>query len=258
MNRGQSETLGVVLLLGIAVIGAMAVTAAGLAALDRDQERVGTAQAERSLSQFDSRASDVALGRSESARVDAGLPDTEGTISVRPEEGWIRIRLTSGGGDPPPGPGDSSVTAANVTLGSVVYQQGSRTVGYQSGGVFQSNGNRSVLLSRPEYHYRNGTLTIPIVKTEGGAAVASVLQVTHNGTVRKFPDSPRDLTNEVDDRTVTVTVKSRYYEAWGEFFQQQPSGNVTIDDQSETASIQFDTKVKFLHVTVNRMNVSSG
>jgi len=279
----------VALLLGVAVIGAVAVIATGFAAIDRDQKRVGTAQAERSLSQFDSQASDVAFGQSGSARVDVGLPDSEGTMSVRPDDGWIRVCLNNGAAGPPPGPGEpgpppgpdgagppsdaglavgepfadgdcSGPEVANVTLGAVLFQQGRATVGFQSGGVFRSNGNRSVLLSQPDLHYNDGTLTVPIVKIRGGAAVASVLQVTPDGTVRVFPDQTRGLTNKVDDTTITLTVKSRYYKAWGEYFANQFPGNVTVTDDSQTAKITLEpeSEVEFMHVTIHQINVSSG
>jgi hypothetical protein len=234
-GRGQSETLGVALLLGIAVIGAVIVAATGLSALDSDQDRVGTEQAERSLSQFDAEASAVALGRSESARVDFGLPDGQGSMSTRPDEGWMRVEYTdlTGFRDP------NNATVANVSLGSVVFAQDDRTVGYQGGGVFRSNGNGSALVSRPEFHYRNGTVTVPIIAIDGESSLASRAQVTPNRTIRKFPAPSQNLTNKIDNSTVIVTVKSRYYRAWAEFFRGYTSGIVTSNDTDQTASVQF-------------------
>ncbi|WP_255152364.1 DUF7289 family protein [Halorarius halobius] len=234
-DRAQSEVLGVALLLGIAVVGAVAVASVGYGALQSDREAVGMAGAERSLSQFDARSSAVALGRSDAARVDFGLPDTEGTASVRPNAGWMRIRYTdlTGMRDP------NTVEVVNVTLGAVVYEQGEQTVGYQGGGVFRSTGNGSVVVSRPEFHYRDGTLTVPIVKTEGERTVASTVQVTPNGTTRVFPNASRGLTNRVDNTTAVVTVHGRYYEAWAEFFRTYTPGIVTVDPSARTASVRF-------------------
>lgn len=234
-SRAQSETLGVALLLGIAVVAAVVVVATGYAVLGHDREQVGMAQAERSLSQLDARASAVALGHTNGANLDLGLPDSEGTMTTRPDEGWMRVKYTdlTGLNDP------NTQTIANVTMGTVVFQQGSRTVGYQGGGVFRSQGNGSVLVSRPEFHYRNGTLTIPIVKTDGPSAILSRVQITPNGTVRKFPDASRDMQNKVDNTAVDITVHSRYYQAWASFFREYTSGIVTVNPAAETASVQF-------------------
>jgi len=234
-DRGQSETLGVVLLVGVSVVAAVAVATTGYAAITSDQERVGMAQAERGLSQFDSRSSEVALGRSSGTRVDFGLPDDRGTMTAHPDAGWLRVRYTDLTAQRDP----NSATVANVTLGAVVFRQDDRTVGYQGGGVFRSQGTGSVLVSRPEFHYRNGTLTVPIVQTGGDAVGAGTLQVTPNGTTRAFPDATRNLTNTVDNSTVVVTVKSRYYRAWGEFFSTYTPGIVSVDDARRTASVQF-------------------
>jgi len=233
--RGQSEVLGVALLIGIAVVAAVATAATGFAALDRDRERVGTERAEQALSQFDSRSSEVALGRSDGARVDFGLPNGEGTMSVRPDAGWMRVdvRDLTGVRDP------NSVTVTNVTLGAVVYEQDGRTVGYQGGGLFRATGNRSVLVSRPEFHYRNGTLTVPVIQTGGDSAAVRDVQVTPNGTVREFPNPSRNLTNRVDNTVVTVTVQSEYYRAWAEFFRAYTPGIVEVDPAAEIARVQF-------------------
>lgn len=289
-NRAQSETLSVALLLGIAIIGAVTVAATGFAALTSDRGQVGIAQAERSLVQFDSRTSAVALGRSPGTRIDFGLPDTEGTMRVRPDDGWIRVRIVDGGspddpgdggpppdvpgdvGPPPDAPGDggpppdvpgegaSSSLIANTTLGSVTFQQGTRTVGYQSGGVFRSDANRSVLVSRPEFHYRDETLTVPIIRVGGDTLIADEVSVTPNETVQKFPDPSNNLTNRIDNRTVVVTVRSRYYEAWGRFFREQTPGTVIVSDSSRTARVVFErpeSQLEFLHVTVHRMTVTA-
>lgn len=234
-DRAQSETLGVVLLIGISVVAATAVATTGYAALDGDRDRVGMEQAERALSQFDARSSDVALGRSSGARVDFGLPDDRGTTSVRPNAGWMRVRYTDLTAQRDP----NTATVTNVTLGAVVYEDGDRTVGYQGGGLFRSQGTGSVLVSRPEFHYRNGTLTVPIVRTGGDTVGADTVQVTPDGTTRAFPDQSRDLTNMVDNSTVVVTVRSRYYRAWGEFFAAYTPGIVSVNHTRQTASVQF-------------------
>lgn len=242
-NRAQSETLGVALLIGIAVLGAVTVAATGLAALGSDREQVGLAQAERSLSQFDARTGDVVRGGSDAARVDFGLPDTEGAMRIRPNEGWIWIRYTdlTGLNDPNTKNVTGDSTDGRVPLGALVYEQDGRTVGYQGGGVFRSDGDGSVVLSRPEFHYRNGTLTVPIVQIDGPGGTASEVQATAGGTTTAFPVPERDpdLTNRVDNTSVVVTVHSRYYRAWASFFRTGTSGIVTVDPGNRTATVQF-------------------
>lgn len=231
-RRAQSETVGVVLLLGLVITGAGLVVVLGSTAIGDSQDRANLGGAEQTMSQFDSQASLVAHGSVESREVD--LPTDRsgsGGTEVDPTAGTLTVEIS----------GDTNFTRT-VTLGTVRYRQGETTVAYQGGGVWRHRDNGSVMVSPPEFHYRTGgsgqpTLTLPLVTVSGraGGNTARLDQagptesIIPNGTVR----------NPVRDSEVNVTISSRYYKAWGRFFEERTSGDVTYDHAADNVTIQL-------------------
>lgn len=232
-SRGVSETFSVVLLIAITVVGTTALLAFGGPVLDRNKKAAEVGQAEHALSQFDSQASRVALGDGSVQAVDLGLTASDGSLQVRPDSGWLRVdyvNATDGTAEP----------VVNTSLGAVTYDRGGTTVAYQGGGVWRTDGNGSTMVSRPEFHFRDDTLTLPIVRTEGGGSVHSDVEITRAGPpVRAFPDRTAGWENKLNNSKVRVTVHSEYYDAWGRYFEERTGGQVFVDHARETATVVF-------------------
>ena len=225
MARGQSETLGMVLLLAItaAGVGVIVVTAGG--AMDGAQQTSAVQRAEHSMSLLDARGSLVALGRTDGQAVP--LADSaEGSYRVQPDSGRIVVAQVKNG---------SRTEYLNTTLGSVVYENGGTTVAYQGGGVWRSSGAGASMISPPEFNYRGATLTFPVIRVGGGRS-----SVSGQATARLSPDEvdksvfpTANNSNPLSGGNVTVTVYSDYYHGWESFFRQRTTGNVTVyPDQS--------------------------
>lgn len=230
---GQSETLAVVLLLGIAVIGISVSLYLGFLAFDGNKDRADFGQAEQSFSQLDSEASDVALGDAPVRDVDLGLRQNDGQARTAPNDGWIRVAILN----KTTGADEWNTT---VTIGAVIYEDGGETVAYQGGGVWRGDRHGSVMVSRPEVQYRAGTLTVPLIAVRGQGGIDSHVQVTPAGQIeRRFPDPTNDSTNRIKDGKVSVTVHSEYYEAWGEYFEESTNAVVYYDHGAEQATAVF-------------------
>lgn len=231
-DRGESEIIAVVLLIGVVVIAAGLLVVYGVAAVDERQEVVADTQAERAFEQFDTRASRVALGGESVQQVDFGLVDNEGHL-YSDDEGWIRVVVTAEGGTP--------VEVTNTTLGTVYYKRGETVVASQGGGVWRADSDDgSAMLSRPEFHYTDQTLTLPIVSVDGDTGLADRVQVTKAGpTDRVFPEPASGLTNKIRSGTVNVTVQSRFYEAWGRYLEENVGGLVTYDAARQQVTVTF-------------------
>jgi flagellin-like protein len=238
-RRAQSEILGVVLLIGVVVIAVGLLAMYGNAAVADNEKRIAVERAENGLEQFDTRASRVALGESDPQVVDVGVTGTSGSLDTRPNDGWMRVIIVNAT------TGVDEVVVANETLGALVYRSDDTTVAYQGGGVWRSDGDGSVMVSRPEFHVRNNTLTLPIIVTTGDDPVYSEVQVapdeSHpNGSFeQKFPDPERNLTNKVEQVKLRITVQSDYYQAWGRYFEDHTDGYVVVDDAAKTASVTY-------------------
>jgi hypothetical protein len=256
-ERAQSAPLGVALLLGITILGTTAVVGLGGVALTDAQESSNLARAEQSMTLFDSQAAQVALGNSDIQTVDFGTG--EGTYSVNPNAGEISIVQLDCDDDGDNGADYDPVTGSlgeddyeldSAALGSVTYETDSGTLAYQGGGVWQKGESEGVgMVSPPEFHYREATLTLPIVLTRGsggasGSASATVTSPTTPVTVfakpgQAYPSSSPDcqnsgsteyLTNPVTDGSMVVRIESEYSKGWGEYFETRTSGQVTYYD----------------------------
>ncbi|MEA1932786.1 MAG: hypothetical protein U9O06_14735 [Euryarchaeota archaeon] len=222
-DRGQSELVGTVLILGLsmAVIGT-SVGLGGVALADL----VSTAEAdnaENGLSHLSSKVSLVALGDADSQRFSLGLM-REGTVSVQPEAGSITISNVTD---------DSRTELFESELGAIVYAGESREVAYQGGGIWTKDGDTSRLSSPPEYHYRGTTLTLPIIQVTGEGAVGG--QPSGRITpVDVATDAIPDVSTPLENGTVEVKIQSEYYQGWDEYLSQRTEGETEVYHNNQT------------------------
>jgi hypothetical protein len=232
-RRAQAEPLAVILLVGLTVVGAGTIVVFGSQALDDSTASVDVGQAEHALTQLDSKASLVAHGASDTQRVRL-TRNSRGDIAIDEDAGRMTVRIVNGTH------GDETIM--NESLGAVSYDRGRTTLAYQGGGVWRADGdgNGSAMVSPPEFHYRDGTLTLPLVRLRGDHVSGRSVRVTQAGpTDGRYPNATRS--NPLTKGTVFVTVRSRYYRAWGTFFAERTSGNVSYDDANRTATIELRT-----------------
>ena len=242
-DRSQSETLGVVLLLGLTVLSVGALAAFGGAAIDDTEQSVDMQSAEHALSQLDSKVSLVALSQADRQSVSLGRA-RQGSYSVHPDSGHITVTHNDYDND------NGSEILYDGSLGAVRYENGDRVLAYQGGGVFRSQeGGSSVMVSPPEFHYRDMTLTLPIIKLSGAGSVAGAASANveseslptpiYPNRSANYSDSDRKYVNSVQNGTVQIAVQSEYYEAWGSYFESRTDGNVTTYSSNETVILEL-------------------
>lgn len=231
-ERGASEVLSVALLIGIVLLGTAAVLLIAGPQLSAEQNNAEVSQAEQSLTQFDSEAARVARGGTDAQRIDLGLRGNSGTLDVEEETGNITVEYDYFF-DP-----DNSTEVMNTSMGTLRYERGDTTVGYQGGGVWRSDGDDSVMVSPPEISYRNGTLTMPIVKATRTGSVHSDVLVARGGTTERFPTENK--TNKITgNKAIIVTIESRYCRGWERFFESETEAIVDADCGQDTVQVTF-------------------
>lgn len=240
-GRGQSATIGVSLLLGIAIVGAVAVVALGASAVTDMQQQSELERAEHMMTQFDSQASLVALGEVDKRSV--RFDQSDGAYSIDPDAGSVQIvhanfNGTNDDGDDVPGGNNDDEIIYEGKLGAVVFANGDTTIAYQGGGVWRkdaSGGSRMV--SPPEFHYRGATLTFPVVQVTGsGSASGRVTGEIRSGSThrvyanasRTYSGSSKAYLNPQRHGQVYINVTSEYYEGWADYFRTRTEGNVTV------------------------------
>jgi hypothetical protein len=254
-RSGQSTTVGVALLLAIAAIGVTAVVALGGSALTDTQDAADIQRTEHAMTLLDSRGAMAALGEAESQEVTLS-GNADGSYEVDSDSGWIRVvhhNFT----------GTQNERILNRSLGSVRYTTGDTVIAYEGGGVWRTQDDGTVMVSPPEFHYRDQTLTMPLVRVAGsggaaGRVTAEVSPVSSSSkVVRVFPNetantvdgtgAPYDdaddssYDNPVENGTVVVTVHSEHYRGWATYFEERTEGNLTVDHAAKTASIELVT-----------------
>lgn len=243
-SRGQSEVIGIVLLLGLAVIGTGAILVFGGSAITDTMGVSQTESTEHAMTLFDSRSAMVALGDSPSQTIDFGNAG-DGIYSVEDESGWMRIEHHnySNGQDQ---------TIYNESLGAMTYEQGGTKLAYEGGGVWRKQGNGSVMVSPPEFHYRQATLTLPIIRVSGDEQASGRVSSTirSGDSIRRvFPDATTTYdetgdpyANPIEEGNVTIIVQSDYYQAWAKYFDARTEGKVSTDHDNETATVKLITR----------------
>lgn len=217
-ERAQSEVLGTVLLLGLTVAVVGTTVALGGAALDDSQRTADLQRAEGAMTQMDSKASLVAHGGSPSQRVSFGSGG--GDLSVDHDAGRMVIAENETGDE-----------IVNTSLGALVYERDGTRIAYQGGGVWRSDGNRSRMVSAPEFHYRGETLTVPLVTiAENATADGGDVTLTSEGSpVGHVAGNP-----VVDDIRVTVT--GDYHEGWASFFETRTDTQI-VDRNNDSVTV---------------------
>lgn len=239
--RAQSSVLGIVLILGLTLTVASGIVVLGSAVLEGSQQRSQVGQAEQALTQFDSRAAQVALGESNAQTVRIGR--SGGDYRVRPDAGHVTITHVNH-------TNTENETIHEGPLGALVYTQGDTEIAYQGGGVWRRNGDDggATMVSSPEFHYRAATLTFPIVRVVGDDAASGDVTARVDRTrpprdvfpnaSAEYDNTTKPYLNPVENGTMLVTVRSDYCEGWRNYFESRTDGEVSdCQDGEVTAEI---------------------
>jgi flagellin-like protein len=233
-DRGVSSTIGVVLLIAFTIAGATTVVAVGSIALSDVEASAETDHAELAMTQLDSNAATVAIGNAETSQVRMGATDA-GQVSVEPNAGRVKLLVVNDTG---------TETIVNESLGAVVYETGETKTAYQGGGVWQRRANGSRMISPPEYHYQDQTLTFPVVRVTGDGTTRSTdgtLTVIKNGSEALFPTASRR--NPLSEGHVVVEITSEYHLGWKQFFETRMDGQIRHDPANGTVAVNLTVPV---------------
>lgn len=222
-RRGASSVLGFTLIFGFSLVVVGGVVLLGSAAISDFQAQAETEHAESAFQNLDAQAAQVALGDSDVQTIDLGIDENgEGPIQVK-YEGQMTVRQKNG------------PVLFRHDLGRIEYEAEGRTVAYQGGGVWRGTGDSARMVSPPEIHYRDGTLTLPVVVMSPGED-GSGNEITFRDKSKAFDLGPSVVENDV----VVLEIKSRYYAGWAEYFRTRLGDTtVEVDESTETVTVEL-------------------
>lgn len=238
-DRGQSNLLGLVLILGITAVGMAVILMFGMSALADSQSATEVNRAEHSMTELDSKISLTALGSSDRQQPSISLDGGESQLSMRDDVGWMNVTIRNESNGP------VRMNIMNKTLGALVYENAHKdvTIAYQAGGVWRKSAQGTVMVSPPEFHYRTDgadpTLTLPLIVLRGTGSVGGDIVAEKTGTtVSKYPISGVGAkTNPLTEGQVNITIHSDYYRSWGTFFEERTDGRVSYNHDKKLALI---------------------
>lgn len=234
-DRAVSTVLGFILIMGMVVSASVGILLVGVDGLDRAKANAETSSVEYTFSELNSQASLVALDSNERNRtVDLGAA-SHGNADVV-ADGQITVEVETG---------TNTTVIMDEKMGSIKYTnpETGDVVAFQGGGVWKQTDSGSTMVSPPEFHYRDSTLTLPamMIDTENSSVNGQYVDIQRAGVETKYP-TEGDV-NPIKNGEVTITVESNYYEAWGTFFEERTESLVTYDHTNETVEVMLVTEL---------------
>ncbi|WP_439026511.1 DUF7289 family protein [Haloarchaeobius sp. DT45] len=225
-GRGQSSILAVILLVGIVAIGSVSIVVLGGVALQESKDDVEDQRIEQVFIQLDEGVDSVALGGGSNRQIDFDIRTKKGAV-FRKNTGRIVVFA-------------NGTEIANESFGSIEYRRDDSTYAYQAGGVWRGTGDDATMVAAPQFHYRDGTLNLPIPTVTGEEELSSgVVHVSKNQTM-----APVNNVGYVEGKLVTVEIESKYYAGWAQYLRDRTNNvAVSVDDQNETVLVKLGRPV---------------
>ena len=235
--RGQSAPLAVILVFAIVISGSTLVVVVGGQALTDTRNQLDVERAQNTMTQLDSQAAMVAIGDSKTQQIPLDTESGNG-FAVEPNSGWMNVSFKNMATY-------DVTTIYNESMGAVVYRNKDTAIAYQGGGVWQERNGRSVMVSPPELHYRDATLTLPMVRVSGDDSLSGRATITSNSTTRYYPNKSANsnFVNPLKHGKVNVTVGGPYYRAWGTYFEQRTDGQVYYEHARSRVTMTLNVPV---------------
>jgi Mg-chelatase subunit ChlD len=234
-DRGVSEVVGYVLLVGMVVGGMSLVLLAGGTAIEDLRDQSSGEAASLGMGEFDARVGSLATSGINETGV--RFPTRQvNRMDVVPNSsassGRIHIAVNEG----------PNSCAATVPMSTVTYERDGETIGYQAGGIWRSpvGSDSSAMATPPDFDFEDGTLDAKVVNLSGEFTERRV-------TVRKLAALSGRQTNEIEEElfngttacrrpdNVTVRINSTFHQAWARHVRKEVS-TVPATDRDVTVS----------------------
>lgn len=83
------------------------------------------------------------------------------------------------------------------------------------------------MISPPEYNYRDDTLTLQATDVVGSRSLSGEVIIESLGSTQK------PFTNPLSKQKIEVTVHSRYYRAWADYFETRMDSDVSVNKEQK-------------------------
>lgn len=247
-ERGQSEVLGAVLLLGIVVTASAVMAGMALGSFAVMEEQTAEETIERELLEVRSAATDVALEGEHARSLELDLP-AEARVSTPEEPTTVEILHHDYLGN------DTDVEPAVIyeetELGTLEVSHEDTRYALEGGGLFRLDGEDASMMSPPNLALHGYTANLPMLRLDADAIDphSDRIAITPGEHVRPaFPnqtatygETDRTLDNPVYNGSVEIVVSGDYYEGWAAFFDGYTDAALEVDHDNATVSVTVES-----------------
>ncbi|MCZ7362830.1 MAG: hypothetical protein O8C58_05795 [Candidatus Methanoperedens sp.] len=244
-EKAVSEVMGHMIILALTITGVAMIILVGVPILNKMQDMIIIRNAEQAYTVMDTRVSKVALGDTQKQIINIEM--AEGSLSViqnsSKSESYMLVELKNDSG--------AIITRIPVSMGKIVYRKGDREVAYEGGGVWSKYPEGSVMLSQPEFNYNGETITMPVVNISGNISVGGKgkvpIKMEKIGKAQIIYPNITNL-NPLSENvtTITVTIKSEYYDAWADYFRTIALTRVNTTASEKKVTVILDPPPVFM------------
>ena len=237
-ERGASEVVGYVLLVGVTTMGIATILLLGGSLVDDIQSQAVDESTEVSLGSANQRLDALSSTRVNSTRLELrGKEPSAVRVDSNASSGAILLDVNGG------------TCRARLPLSTIRYERGGErgTVGLQAGGEFAlaADGESSAVVEPPSFTADNGTIDITTYALSGYVDDRTVrirknatLSETRSRTVETQLTNGDPSCNRPDN--VTITVRSQYYQAWADHLADETGRSVTTHPNNDTARVYLN------------------
>lgn len=222
-TSGQSEIIGVLLLIAISLVSIGIISVYSTPTILQGTEYISSQEAENGFASLDARITSVTSGSSVVEPIEMGV----GSEKLVSEPESVHINITQ---EYTTAPWDNR-SLYEGEIGRLSYSKGDEVIAYEGGAVFrkQPQSNGSVMVSEPSILHNGETLGVSIHNITSGVSVSGTSKVTLNPTAETevvFPNTTytapgeEKKMNPLENGTVYITVESKFFSAWADFFNE--------------------------------------
>ncbi|MFP8955538.1 archaellin/type IV pilin N-terminal domain-containing protein [Natrialbaceae archaeon A-CW3] len=216
-SRGVTPVVGLILLIGIAVIGSLGIFVVGADLIAAYEQEAENERAEQSFVEL--KQSMVAQGQQSDVSRSVELDIGEGGAIIRDDAGSISVDYTN----------LSKEFKEPITFGAIEYEGHDGTIyALEGGAVVRGTGENAQMVSGPRIEYDNetNTLNYQLVEAVGDGELES-------DSINLKLASSEGYSSIVENEQVIITIESRYWGAWEEYFINEIGERGVLAEQIE-------------------------
>jgi hypothetical protein len=225
-QRAVSPLVGVVLLIGIVAIAALAVFVTGASMLDAFESDANAEQAQQVMTEMDHRIATVAATGKDQQLPDEGTITNDGAINVT----WYNAST------------GARCSPVQGKLRALEFEVNDRTIAHQGGGIWQKTENGVTVVSEPQIKYNGNSLRLQILQLEEGNFTGSetVAKANHSKATSLTRQINTAASGCPDATDIEVEIESSYYEGWTRYLEDTVgASNVTAYAGNETVEMKI-------------------